>query len=233
MADYAFAPHEDAERRVEKITHTTVSGDLHLDAYKDIATTEEAELWIQSYYPKPIVSKQTAIFLMHPVIEDYGDHTRLDTGDFAHRVLQELVDYNYHIIAIYPCSDPGNEYIIDTLHEFEKRGEAMVFQNIPGRIFRRLLTDADLMVGNSSAGIKEAPFVETISIDIGTRQECRARDCGVFHVRTHKNLGSTLNWIKNHTVDRAVLGERHFPYGKGNATNAVFSGIECIVRGEI
>ena len=233
MADYAFAPHEDAERRVEKITHTTVSGDLHLDAYKDIATTEEAELWIQSYYPKPIVSKQTAIFLMHPVIEDYGDHTRLDTGDFAHRVLQELVDYNYHIIAIYPCSDPGNEYIIDTLHEFEKRGEAMVFQNIPGRIFRRLLTDADLMVGNSSAGIKEAPFVETISIDIGTRQEGRARDCGVFHVRTHKNLGSTLNWIKNHTVDRAVLGERHFPYGKGNATNAVFSGIECIVRGEI
>ena len=40
MADYAFAPHEDAERRVEKITHTTVSGDLHLDAYKDVATAE-------------------------------------------------------------------------------------------------------------------------------------------------------------------------------------------------
>jgi UDP-N-acetylglucosamine 2-epimerase len=89
------------------------------------------------------------------------------------------------------------------------------------------------MVGNSSAGIKEAPFVETISIDIGTRQEGRARDCGVFHVRTHKALASTLNYLKTTTVDRAVLGERSFPYGKGNATDVVFSGLECIVKGEL
>jgi UDP-N-acetylglucosamine 2-epimerase (hydrolysing) len=241
LADYVFVPHLAALERTKSLTYTTVSGDLHLDAYKDVATSIEAIAWVKATKKDLYIApkdRQTAIFLMHPMIEDYGDYTRLDTGTSAHKVISTLVNHNYRILAIYPCSDPGYEPIIEVIHTFEKRGEVMAFQNIPGRIFRRLLTDADLMVGNSSAGIKEAPFVKTISIDIGTRQKGRDRDCGVFPVKTH-DIDPILTWLSKHellsydpwgTGPRAVLGKRTFPYGDGNATDIVFTGLERIIK---
>jgi UDP-N-acetylglucosamine 2-epimerase len=55
------------------------------------------------------------------------------------------------------------------------------FRNMPPEDFLRLLADARVIVGNSSAGIREASFLGVPAVDIGDRQEGRERADNVLH----------------------------------------------------
>ena len=46
--------------------------------------------------------------------------------------------------------------------------------------FSELMKNAAVMVGNSSAGVREAPFLGVPSLDIGTRQTNRASAPSIF-----------------------------------------------------
>lgn len=78
---------------------------------------------------------------------------------------------NYKIIAIYPCSDPGYEEIVKRINSSE-----IIFsfhKNLEANLFRSLVKNSMALVGNSSAGIIESPYLGTPSINIGRRQENR------------------------------------------------------------
>ena len=75
---------------------------------------------------------------------------------------------------IAPNNDPGNEAIFSALESLPKER----FRQIPSMrfaYFSELMRHANVMVGNSSAGVREAPFLGLPSLDIGTRQHRRAR----------------------------------------------------------
>jgi UDP-N-acetylglucosamine 2-epimerase (hydrolysing) len=71
------------------------------------------------------------------------------------------------------------------------------------------------LVGNSSAGVREAPFLGIPSINIGTRQNNRGRSPSIIHAsafETDKLKEVILrNWGKNH------IGCTQ--YGSGNSIN--------------
>jgi UDP-N-acetylglucosamine 2-epimerase (hydrolysing) len=46
--------------------------------------------------------------------------------------------------------------------------------------FSELMKNASAIIGNSSAGVREAPFIGLPSLDIGSRQTNRAKSSSVF-----------------------------------------------------
>ena len=74
---------------------------------------------------------------------------------------------------ILPNNDPGTESIMEVLDTLP----AERFRLIPSmrfNYFSELMKHAAVLVGNSSAGVREAPFLGVPSLDVGTRQNQRA-----------------------------------------------------------
>lgn len=73
---------------------------------------------------------------------------------------------------IYPNSDRGHAGIVAAIEAHVRRsGEDVVAQrSLPRSEYLRALIDADLLIGNSSSGIIEAPLAGTATVNVGDRQ---------------------------------------------------------------
>ena len=84
-----------------------------------------------------------------------------------------------NFVVIAPNNDPGSDAIFRAIRALPKAR----FRLIPSMRFSHfseLMKSAAVMVGNSSAGVREAPFLGLPSLDIGTRQTNRARAPSLF-----------------------------------------------------
>jgi UDP-N-acetylglucosamine 2-epimerase (non-hydrolysing)/GDP/UDP-N,N'-diacetylbacillosamine 2-epimerase (hydrolysing) len=82
---------------------------------------------------------------------------------------------NIHVVFSAPNSDPGNEKILYKIDEFRNLyADRSSFIVSAGREdFINLIRHAELVVGNSSSCIVEAPAIGTASLVIGKRQSGR------------------------------------------------------------
>ena len=82
--------------------------------------------------------------------------------------------------------------------------------------FLTLLNASEFIIGNSSAGIREAHYYNTPSVDIGSRQNNRAKLSSIFHsdyevLNIHNAINRALSYEKNQQ-----LQEQHFGNGKSD-----------------
>lgn len=117
-----------------------------------------------------------AISLFHPV-------TTEEKQMFAHArsYFEALAQTGDNFIVIYPNNDAGSSAILDALEEHSHNPRFKVFPSLRFEHFLMLLKNAQYIAGNSSAGIREAPFYGVPTIDIGTRQSGRHRGNSIFH----------------------------------------------------
>jgi UDP-N-acetylglucosamine 2-epimerase (hydrolysing) len=109
------------------------------------------------------------IVIFHPVTSE------ADTmGAQAAALFGRLEASGKCFVVIAPNNDPGTEDIFAVLEQLPKER----FRLIPSmrfNYFSELMKHAAVMVGNSSAGVREAPFLGLPSLDVGTRQTNRAQ----------------------------------------------------------
>ena len=91
----------------------------------------------------------------------------------------------YGIVSIYPCSDQGHAPMIEMLEAKveAKRPGWVVHKNLPHGEFITLLEHASCLVGNSSCGVIEAPYLNTPVVNIGDRQRGRLTSGKVYHAK--------------------------------------------------
>jgi UDP-N-acetylglucosamine 2-epimerase (hydrolysing) len=108
------------------------------------------------------------IVSFHPVTSE------TDTmGAQAQALFDTLLPSGHCYVVIAPNNDPGTEAIYDVL----KKLPTDRFRLIPSMrfaYFSELMRHASAVIGNSSAGVREAPFLGVPSLDIGSRQHQRA-----------------------------------------------------------
>lgn len=95
-------------------------------------------------------------------------------GAQAAALLGSLVASGRRFVLILPNNDPGSDDIVREI----RRLPADRFRTIPSmrfNYFSELLKNAAVLVGNSSAGVREAPFLGIPSLDVGSRQTNRSR----------------------------------------------------------
>ena len=123
------------------------------------------------------------IVIYHPVTSE------ADTiGAQAQSLFSRLEASGRNFVVIAPNNDPGTEDIFAVLEKLPKDR----FRQIPSmrfNYFSELMKNAAVMVGNSSAGVREAPFLGLPSLEVGTRQNQRASGpsitaCSAFGIAT-------------------------------------------------
>lgn len=141
-----------------------------------------------------------SIFLYHPVTSEL-DHLEQDVREAVFAANYSERDW----VGIYPNNDTGADKIIHMLSDF-----GVVIPSMRFEYFLTLLRYADCILGNSSAGIREAPVYGVPSINIGTRQQGRASLPGIVNVPP--NYADII-----HALNNLPKGEPSTAFGRGNA----------------
>jgi UDP-N-acetylglucosamine 2-epimerase (hydrolysing) len=132
---------------------------------------------VRQHYDIPFADYGVVTF--HPVTSEQAT-----IGAQARALFDRLVASGHNYVVILPNNDPGSAAIlavIDTL----PRDRFRVIPSMRFAYFSELLKNASAHIGNSSVGVREAPFIGLPSLDIGTRQNNRATSgsitaCGAF-----------------------------------------------------
>jgi UDP-N-acetylglucosamine 2-epimerase (non-hydrolysing)/GDP/UDP-N,N'-diacetylbacillosamine 2-epimerase (hydrolysing) len=86
------------------------------------------------------------------------------------------------VIFTYPNADPGGRALLERVREWADahRQRARAFASLGQRVYLSLMRKADLVIGNSSSGLTEAPALKTAAVNIGTRQSGRLKASSVI-----------------------------------------------------
>ena len=115
------------------------------------------------------------ICVFHPVTSEK------DTiGDQAQSLFAALKDCWREFVVILPNNDPGAEDILAAIDKLPQ-DRFRVLPSMRFAYFSELMRNASVIIGNSSMGVREAPFLGVPSLDIGTRQSNRAEATSVWH----------------------------------------------------
>jgi UDP-N-acetylglucosamine 2-epimerase (hydrolysing) len=118
-----------------------------------------------------------AVAMLHPVTTEYdtqAEHAKI----FVDVLLMSEKNY----VVIYPNNDNGSQFIFDAYQRLERKKNIKLFPSLRFEYFLTLLKHAYFLIGNSSAGIHEAPIYGVPTINIGTRQKNRFRYESIFNV---------------------------------------------------
>ncbi|PZO10684.1 MAG: UDP-N-acetylglucosamine 2-epimerase (hydrolyzing) [Burkholderiales bacterium] len=178
-----FVSSEGAKQRVLALGESPGSvyniGSPELDTHARPSGVTLAQ--VKERYAIPFDDYGIAIF--HPVTSE------ADTiGAQAQSLFARLEASGRNFVVIAPNNDPGTEDIFAVL----ERLPSDRFRRIPSmrfNYFSELMKNASVMVGNSSAGVREAPFLGLPSLEVGTRQNQRASGpsittCSAFDIAT-------------------------------------------------
>jgi GDP/UDP-N,N'-diacetylbacillosamine 2-epimerase (hydrolysing) len=119
------------------------------------------------------------LLIQHPIIA-----TADRSGELMQTTMEALARIGAPVLAGYPNSDSGSQLIIEVIDRFarERPDVFHAHRNLPRHLFVNLLRRAAVLVGNSSAGIIEAPLFGLPTVNIGPRQRGREHASNVTFV---------------------------------------------------
>lgn len=121
--------------------------------------------------------RPVALLIYHPVLQE-ADHA----GNHARCILDVLLANDLQVVALMPNADAGAEDVRTVLNDAVGRPGFVLKSHLPRPDFIALMASADIMAGNSSAGIVEAATFGTPVLNIGCRQHLRERNNNVLDV---------------------------------------------------
>jgi UDP-N-acetylglucosamine 2-epimerase (hydrolysing) len=194
-----FVSSEDAKARVLSLGEAPERvfniGSPELDTHAQPSGVSIEE--VKARYAIPFDDYGIVIF--HPVTSEVDS-----MGAQAASLFGCLVQSGKHFVVIAPNNDPGTDDIFAVIEALPKDR----FRLIPSmrfNYFSELMKNAAVMVGNSSAGVREAPFLGLPSLDVGSRQNNRAQADSIFGCSAFDQekiqLFLTNQWHHRYKVD--------------------------------
>lgn len=153
--------------------------------------------------------KKYAIFMFHPVTTE-TEHIEKQANELVNAVLEDEGNY----IVIYPNNDMGSSDIIKAISRLENNKRFRIFPSLRFEYFLTFLKNCQFIIGNSSAGIREAPYYQKASIDLGSRQKNRAKNKSIISCEFDKT--EILNAIKHSQNLSDFESPSDFGQGKSN-----------------
>ncbi|MCL4456648.1 MAG: UDP-N-acetylglucosamine 2-epimerase [Nitrospirae bacterium] len=130
-----------------------------------------------------------------------------------------------------PNADTGGRAIGRMIKEFVERNpeDAKAFMSLGRLKYLSALKHAEIMVGNSSSGLIEAPSFELPVVNIGDRQKGRARGSNVIDVPEcrEESIRKGIEKALSSKFKQSLKGMKN-PYGEGNASERIVEKLKTV-----
>ena len=214
FAHIHFVSNEEAKRRLiqlgesEKNIYIIGSPDIDLMLSGNLPSIETAK----KRYEIPF--EKYGIVMYHPVTTEFKQ-----ISINIKNIVDALIESNKQYIVVFPNNDLGYELILNEYKRLESNKNFRIFPSLRFEYFLTLLKNADCILGNSSAGIREAGIYGIPAIDLGNRQT------GRYDIKTAQNIQHTSE-IKDEVLDAiAKIDEHRFfskQFGDGKSTERFY-----------
>lgn len=219
LAHLHFVANNEAKKRLiqlgEREEDIFVIGSPDIDLMLgDLPSMQEVQ---EHYYQIKPFNEDYAIFLYHPVTTEEKNLQKNIT-----QILKALKKSALNYIVIYPNNDLGSKTILKAYKSLEGDSHFALFKSLKFEAFLTLLKNAKFIIGNSSAGIREAPIYAIPCINLGSRQEGRYKESkGIVSVKeSEKEILSAIERVKNLSLDSSL------EFGAGESAKEFISVLE-------
>ncbi|MBF8984170.1 UDP-N-acetylglucosamine 2-epimerase (hydrolyzing) [Lutibacter sp. B2] len=184
VANNGFA--ENVSRMGEENWRICIVGECGLDNIYNLDCASKEEVLKQF---KIDIDKEIFLITFHPSTLEY----KYSLSKQVDSLLNALDGFEgYQKIFTAPGVEKGSNIIIEKIKEFTKKHRNSIFvENLGSRNYLTILKNSQVVIGNSSSGIVEAPSFGIPTINIGDRQKNRISAKSVI------NCGCETDEIKN------------------------------------
>lgn len=137
---------------------------------------------------------------------------------------------NAAVVVTYPNADTGGRALIERIDQWvvtnERRAKAVV--SLGQRRYLSLMREADVIIGNSSSGLTEAPALKKATVNIGDRQKGRLKATSIIDAAEEKS--SIVAAIHKALSDefRSGLSSTKSLYGAGEASRKIKDALKTV-----
>lgn len=172
----------------------------------DIMMSDSLPTLVEAKNKYEINFDKYGILMYHPVTTEYSV-----IGKKIKTVVDAAIRSNRNFIVVYPNNDMGSEVILNEYKRLEGNNHFRMFPSLRFEHFLVLLKNADFIIGNSSAGIRESGIYGIPAIDIGTRQSGRysvSKSTNIQHITENEDeIINALNDIEKYSSSSFVFGD--------------------------
>ena len=159
------------------------------------------------------VSQPYLLLIQHPVMAEKEEAAAQMTATIA-----ACIEAGLPIVWIYPNTDLGFTDIVGVIDRYRSHPRIVAVPNLDRELFLTLLSNAAVLVGNSSSGILEAPSFGVPVVNIGNRQRGRPQASNILNCPPDRVAIATA--IRTATGDpafHAAAFRAVNPYGDGKS----------------
>lgn len=170
---------------------------------------------VMAYYEMAFDAYAVAMF--HPVTTESSDMER-----FANAFVEALLEDSHNYVVVFPNNDFGSRFIIEAYQRLKNHKRFRIYPSLRFEYFLTLLKHSKFIIGNSSAGIREAPYYGIPIINIGTRQQNRSLHADIINVDYDtRSIAAALRSIDQHSVLPAASG-----FGAGDSAQLFLTSLK-------
>ncbi|MFQ5866773.1 MAG: UDP-N-acetylglucosamine 2-epimerase [bacterium] len=170
------------------------------------------------------LERRLKIRLKNPIILMFQHSVTTQVNQAAQQIketIKAIKELHFQTIIIYPNSDAGGRRIIQEIEKLRRSDFMHIYKNLSHKIYLSLMNNVDVLVGNSSSGIVEAPSFRLPVVNIGIRQFDRERAGNVIDVE-HSKV-EIIKGIKRALSEsfKAKMKNCLNPYGDGKTSKRI------------
>ena len=232
MSALHFVTTKESKNRViqlgENPKNVFLVGSLGVDRMKKLKLYSKKKLESKLKFK---LAKNNILITYHPVTLDKGNEKK----NIVALIKALNIFKESKIIFTYPNVDSGSDFILKQIKSFTKKNKknTRLYKSLGDTTYLSLMKYVDLVIGNSSSGIIEAPSFKKIVINIGDRQLDRVKSKRIIELRNKKiNSKSLIKYFKigmSNKFKRKVQKSKN-PYETPNSVNKIMKIISNFKR---
>lgn len=170
LSYWHFVSNEESKERLLQLGETTHQVSVIGSPDIDVMNSPDLPLLMDALEHYGLRLDIYGVLLFHPVT------TEIDQIEPQTRATMEaLADSGFHMVVIEPNNDWGSDLIRGVYEDYRDHPRFFFFPSMRFEFFLTILRHSRFVIGNSSAGVREAPHYGVPAINLGSRQRNRVQ----------------------------------------------------------
>jgi len=211
LAHVHFVANDEAANRLRQLGENPESvfiigsPDIDVMLSHDLPSLEE----VKRYYN--IGFNEYGLVIFHPVTTDLEETARV-----SEEIVSVILSSEINFVVVFPNNDEGCELIFSAYEKLKGVPRVAIFPSLRMEYFLTLLKNGLFVLGNSSAGVREAPVYGVYSINVESRQLNRFKYPSIINVDgTGDSIKNAIELVKGKPQCEPV-----YHFGNGNSAES-------------